>query len=102
MSPPTPSLPEITATDDGAVFAVWVVPGASRTEINGTHDGALRVRVASPPEGGRANRALIRLLEQRLVTPVELLSGSRSRAKRVLARGATVAEVAGHLGSSVT
>ncbi|NOX22165.1 MAG: DUF167 domain-containing protein, partial [Actinobacteria bacterium] len=48
--------------DDGVVVDVWVVPGASRTEIVGAHDGALRIRVAAPPEGGKANRAVRKAL----------------------------------------
>lgn len=66
-----------------AVLEVWVVPGASRTEITGSHDGALRVRVAAPPAGGKANRALLRFLSKRLGCAVSLVRGSSSRRKQV-------------------
>jgi uncharacterized protein (TIGR00251 family) len=43
-------------------FRVQVVPRASRSEIVGEHDGALRVRVAAPPVNGAANDELVRVL----------------------------------------
>jgi uncharacterized protein len=73
---------------EGAVVTVWVVPGSSRTEIAGFHGDALRIRVAAPAEGGKANRALISLL--RSVTgarSVRLLRGSATRRKTLLLVG---------------
>ncbi|MBC8378073.1 MAG: DUF167 domain-containing protein, partial [Planctomycetes bacterium] len=40
-------------------LTVKVVPGSSRTEIAGTLDGMLKIRVAAPPEKGKANKALL-------------------------------------------
>ena len=65
----------------GAVVAVWVVPGASSTEIVGIHGDALKVRVAAPPEGGRANKALEIHLSDLLGTDVHVEKGTRSRRK---------------------
>ena len=49
---------------DGAdtLLDVLVVPGASRASVVGPHGDALRVRVAAPPERGRANDAVTELL----------------------------------------
>lgn len=68
------------------VVECWIVPGASRTEIKGVHGGRLRIRVAAPPQGGRANRELLDLIGTRCGTRTELLSGSTSRHKRILVR----------------
>lgn len=37
---------------------VHVMPNAARTQIQGLHDGALRVRLHAPPVDGKANLAL--------------------------------------------
>lgn len=48
--------------EDVLTFKVRVVPRASRSEIVGEYDGALRVRIAAPPVDGAANEELVRLL----------------------------------------
>jgi uncharacterized protein (TIGR00251 family) len=78
---------------DGAVhFAVKVVPGASRTRIQGLHGDALKVQVAAPPEGGKANAAVVALLAEALgTTPnqVALVRGAGSPRKTIAVRGLT-------------
>lgn len=65
---------------------VKVVPGASRSQIAGLRDGALLVRVAAPPDKGKANEELRDCLARALGLPksaIELVSGLASRRKRV-------------------
>ncbi|HEV7904027.1 MAG TPA: DUF167 domain-containing protein [Pyrinomonadaceae bacterium] len=72
-------------------FAVRVVPRASRSEVVGEHDGALRVRVAAPPVEGVANEELVRTLARALGVPtraVEITSGQASKSKLVRVVGA--------------
>jgi len=81
-----------TETDGAILFAVRVVPRASRSEIVGEHDGALRVRVAAPPVEGAANAELARTLARALNVPtraVEITSGHASKTKLVRVAGAT-------------
>ena len=71
---------------------VKAVPGASRSEIVGRLDAALKIRVAAPPEGGKANREILELLAERLGLPaasVTLVSGAASPAKVVELLGIT-------------
>ncbi len=71
---------------------VKAVPGASRSEIVGRLGEALKVRVAAPPEGGKANREILELLAEKLGLPaagVTLVSGAASAAKVVALRGVT-------------
>jgi len=78
------------------VFAVRVVPRASRTAVAGEHDGALRVRVAAPPVEGAANEELARFLAKTLGVPardVEIVSGHASKSKRVRVRGVSAADL---------
>jgi uncharacterized protein len=81
-----------TETDGAITFAVRVVARASRSEIAGVHDGALRVRVAAPPVEGAANEELARMLARALGVPtraVEIRSGHASKTKLVRVAGAT-------------
>jgi uncharacterized protein (TIGR00251 family) len=69
-----------------AVIRLHVQPGAGRTAVVGRHGDAVKVRVAAPPEGGRANDAVVALMAATFdvkLAQVTLLSGQSSRAKRV-------------------
>ena len=75
-------------------FAVRVVPRASRSEIGGEHDGALRVRIAAPPVDGAGNRELIRVIAKALKVPqhaVEIIAGTNSKNKTVKVQGVDAA-----------
>lgn len=80
--------------DRGLTFAVRIVPRASRSEIAGEFNDALRVRIAAPPVDGAANRELIRLLAKTFKLPqeaVEIISGASSKNKLVRVQGVDVA-----------
>lgn len=84
---------------DGVTIDVWVVPGASRTEVVGAHDGALKVRVAAPPEGGKANRALAKILVEFFACDdATLVRGATSRRKQWLLAGIDRSTAAAILG----
>ena len=78
------------AEKDGVLtFKVRVVPRASRSEIVGEHDGALRVRIAAPPVEGAANEELVRTLARAFrVTrgAVEITAGHGSKSKQISIR----------------
>jgi uncharacterized protein (TIGR00251 family) len=74
----------------GIVLRVRVQPGAGRSSVTGRHGDALAVRVAAPPIGGRANSQCLELVADLLgvrKSQVELVSGERSRLKRVRIAG---------------
>ncbi len=81
-----------------------VSPGASRAHVVGRHGDSWKVRVAAPPEGGRANEAVIRLLAETLSVPrdaVRLVSGRARRDKIVeLAAGFGTSEIERRLSSA--
>jgi uncharacterized protein len=83
---PADSFPCLSVRDQGVLLQLSIMPNAKRTEVDGLHDGALRVRLAAPPIDGRANEALIVWLAKSLGVPkrdVELLRGESSRRKQV-------------------
>ena len=87
---------EVTQSAGHVTFLVRVQPRASRSELAGEWQGALRVRLAAPPQDNRANDALRRFLAARLNVPlaaVRIARGERSRNKRVEISGATVEQV---------
>lgn len=89
-------MPFCTDTPDGVTLAVRVIPRARKTEVAGTRDRALLVRLAAPPVEGAANEALVELLASRLGVPrraVRIVSGQRGREKRVAVAGVTAASV---------
>ena len=93
------SLSFLSDHEAGVVVEVWVIPGASRDEISGLHDGVLRVRTSAPPEDGRANRAVALLVARRLgVRRAEVIAGHGDRRKRVLVSGVSLAEAEQRLG----
>lgn len=83
--------------DAGSViFSVRVQPRASKNEIAGELHGALKIRLQAPALEDRANQALVEFLARVLRTPksaVRLLSGQRSRNKRVEVRGVSAREI---------
>jgi uncharacterized protein len=96
------SLPEIVEdVARGAVLlTVRVQPRASRDEMAGVMEGALKIRLCAPAVENRANEALIEFLAGLLKTPksaVRIQSGERGRTKRVEIRGVTRQQVLGLL-----
>ena len=74
-----------TSDDGTATLRVHAQPGAGRTAVAGRHGDALKVRVAAPPEGGRANTALVKYLAEVFgvkAADVNLVVGETSRSKR--------------------
>jgi uncharacterized protein len=85
--------------DGKVIFSVHVVPRASRSEIVGEYNGALRVRIAAAPVDGAANIELIRVLAKKLNLPrsaFEITSGHTSKLKCVSVAGEQ-ADVLGRL-----
>ena len=67
-------------------FTIRVVPRASKSDIVGELDGALKVRVASPLVDGAANAELVRFLAKTFgvsKSEIEILSGETSKTKQI-------------------
>jgi len=82
--------------DSGLILNVRVIPRAARSQIAGRRDDALLIRLNAPPVDGAANAALIELFAQALGIPrrnIEIVSGHRSRTKRVRITGVTSADL---------
>jgi uncharacterized protein (TIGR00251 family) len=79
---------------------VRVQPRASSEGIAGIAEGALKVRLTAPPVEGRANQALCDFLARTLGIPkgdVAVVSGEKSRLKRIRIRGVSPEHLAARL-----
>lgn len=82
------------------MLVVHVVPGAKRTEVAGLHGDSLKVRVAAPAVESKANEALAAFVADRLGLPqraVRIVSGGKSREKRLAIEGLAASAVAAAL-----
>ncbi len=76
----------------GVVITVKAVPGASRDQVVGQLGGALKIKVAAPPEAGKANKAICKLIAAALgvaVGDVSVVSGHTQPHKRIEVVGVT-------------
>ena len=87
---------ETQERDLAVILSVRLQPRASKDEIAGEMAGELKVRLRAPAVEDRANEALVEFLAQLLKRPksaVRILSGERSRTKRIEISGVTRQQV---------
>jgi uncharacterized protein (TIGR00251 family) len=88
------------ASAKAAVFDVRVIPRAPRTRVDGMRGAAVLIRLAAPPVDGAANEALVAFLSEVLALPrrnIRIVSGDKSRDKRIAAAGIDQAAAMAHL-----
>ena len=74
----------ITKTERGLRLPLFIQPKASKNEIIGPHNGALKIKITAPPVDGKANTALIEFLSDVLDIPkrrIEILKGEIQQRK---------------------
>ena len=89
----------------GTRLRLRVAPGSRRPGVAGKHGDAWKVRVAQPPEDGRANEAVVALLAEALELPrsaISIVSGHSGRDKIVALDGIDTAEAERRLGERST
>ena len=100
---PSASGPAILEDGAGVVFTAKVVPGSSRTAVAGLLGDMIKIRVAAPPEKGKANECLIAYLAKQLgvkKNAIEILSGHANPVKQVRVAGVSAAKLVEKLGLS--
>jgi uncharacterized protein (TIGR00251 family) len=90
------------ARQDGgdALLNLHVVPGAKVTAIRGLHGDRLKIAIAAPPAGGKANEALLDFFAACLSTSrrfIHLHKGATSRDKTVRIERGEAASIARQL-----
>ena len=69
----------IKETSGGIILSVKVIPGSSRDEIAGAVGDDLKIKIASAPEKGKANKALVKFLSGSLKIPRSDISITKGR-----------------------
>ena len=85
-----------------ATVNVKVVPGSSRDRVVGRYGDGIKVQVSAPPEGGKANKAVIDVVAAALgirAQQVQILKGHTQSRKVVEIRGMKLADVFARVGS---
>jgi uncharacterized protein (TIGR00251 family) len=75
-------------TGDGIIATVYVHPSARQDRVD-TTDG-IEIHTREPPEGNRANIAVIKMLSKRLKIPknqISIVRGGTSRVKEIRIAG---------------
>ncbi len=83
-------------TSEGLILKVRVQPRSSKAGITGVQGDCLKVCVNAPAAEGAANKACRDAIAKALGIPkgrVEIVSGLKSREKRILLRGAKKEEI---------
>jgi uncharacterized protein (TIGR00251 family) len=78
-------------------LTVKVVPGASRDRVVGRYGDGIRVQTSAPPEAGKANAAVTKILAQFLnlkPAQVQLISAPANPRKQFRISGLTPAQLA--------
>lgn len=87
MTEPLPSWCQ--KIDHDLRLALYVQPGARKTEVCGEHHNALKIRLAAPPVDGKANDTLCRFLADTFSVPlrnIEIIRGEQARQKTIIVR----------------
>jgi len=63
------------------IINVVVKPNSPETKILSETESEIRLAVAAPPEGGKANLEVVKFLSKHFKTDVEIIRGFTSRKK---------------------
>jgi hypothetical protein len=75
---------------ESILLKVYLQPKSSKNEIVGPYRDGIKIKVTAPPNEGKANEALIRLLGKELgISPssIEIIKGHHSREKTLKVLG---------------
>jgi uncharacterized protein (TIGR00251 family) len=93
--------PAIHEDAGGVIFTAKIVPGSSRTTVAGVLDDMVKIRVAAPPEKGKANQCLVAYLAGELgvkKNQIEIIAGQTNPVKQVRVTGISAATLREKLG----
>ncbi|ODS33433.1 MAG: hypothetical protein SCARUB_01405 [Candidatus Scalindua rubra] len=87
---------KIREMEGGIVIPVKVQPNSSKNGIMGEYANRIKIAVTVPPEKGKANKAVIKVLAEWLDVKspdIQIISGEKSKDKEVFVRNITKKDV---------
>ncbi len=87
---------KIRETEDGIIIPAKIQPNSSKEKVMGEYADKLKIAVTSPPEKGKANRAIVKVLAKWLnikTSDIQIVSGEKSKDKEIFVRNITKKEV---------
>jgi uncharacterized protein len=66
------------------IIKLIVKPNSAKNFIEGAYLDRIKIRIAGPPEKGKANRELVKFISEKLEIPkknIKIISGEKSSAK---------------------
>lgn len=86
----------LTETTEGIIFSVKLVPNSSFSKIVDYADDYVRIKISAPPIENRANKELIEFCSDLFEvnkSKIKIISGEKSKIKKVLITGANFQDV---------
>ncbi len=87
---------KLKAVEGGIIVSVKVQPNASKDRVVGEHANQIKIAVTVAPEKGKANKAVIKILSQRLgikSSDMQIISGQTARDKKVFIKNITAEDL---------
>ncbi len=87
---------KVERKENGVVFGVKVVPASSRTALAGVLGDLLKVKVAAPPEKGKANKCLVEFLAKQLgvkKNQIAIIAGQTNPVKTIQVAGVSIEKI---------
>lgn len=81
---------DIQTHGHSVTFRAKIVPGSSKTALAGTWDRMLKLKVAAPPEKGKANACIVTFLAKLLgvrKNDIRIVSGQTNPVKQIEIQG---------------
>lgn len=82
--------------EGGIVLSVKVLPSSSKDRVMGEHSGQLKVAVIAPPDRGKANKAVIKVLAKWLAIKsanIYLIHGEKTKDKEIFLKNITEKDI---------
>ncbi len=81
---------QIRQTKKGVILTFKIVPGSSKTAVSGSYGEMIKVKIAAPAEKGKANKALVKFLAEKLSlskNDIRILKGETNPVKQIRING---------------